>query len=37
MSSVVVPGIDFEAMAHEVFDRHRMAGLKFVSTGQAIG
>ena len=37
MSSVVVPGIDFEAMANKVFDRHRMAGLKFVSTGQAIG
>ena len=37
MSSVVVPGIDFEAMADEVFQRHRDAGLTFTRTSEAIG
>lgn len=37
MSSVVVPGINFDAMADEAFGRHRAAGLTFTNTSEAIG
>ncbi len=37
MSSVVVPGIDFDAMADAVFQQHRDNGLTFTRTSQAIG
>ncbi|MCY4017836.1 MAG: cysteine hydrolase family protein [Chloroflexi bacterium] len=37
MSSVRVPGIDFEAMTNAAFAAHRRRGLTFVSTGEGIG
>ena len=37
MSSVVVPGIDFDAMADAAFQRHRENGLTFTHTTEAIG
>ncbi len=37
MSSVVLPGADFDAMAEEAYDRHRAAGLTFTNTTEAIG
>lgn len=37
MSSVVVPGIDFDVMADAVFQRHRDKGLTFTRTSEAIG
>ena len=37
MSSVVVPGIDFDAMADAVFQQHRGKGLTFTTTSEAIG
>ncbi len=37
MSSVHVPGIDFEAMTNEVFEQHKTGGLTLVTTGEGIG
>ena len=37
MSSVAVPGIDFDAMADAVFQQHRDNGLTFTRTTEAIG
>lgn len=37
MSSVQVPGIDFEALADEAYQRHRANGLTFTQTTEAIG
>jgi len=37
MSSVTVPGIDFDALANRVYDRHRERGLKFVTTQDPLG
>lgn len=37
MSSVVVPGIDFDALADEAFRRHRANGLTFTLTTDEIG
>ena len=37
MSSVVVPGVDFDAMADAVFQGHRANGLTFTRTSEAIG
>ena len=37
MSSVVVPGINFDAMADAAFQRHRDNGLTFTRTTEAIG
>ncbi len=37
MSSVVVPGIDFEAMADAAYQLHRDQGLTFTRTTEAIG
>lgn len=37
MSSVVVTGIDFDAMADAIFQRHRDAGLTFTKTSEEIG
>ena len=37
MSSVVVPGIDFDRLANEAYQRHREDGLTFTSTAEAIG
>ena len=37
MSSVVVPGMDFDAMADAVFQQHRDNGLTFTRTTEAIG
>lgn len=37
MSSVVVPGIDFDAMADAAFQRHRNNGLTFTQTTEPIG
>ncbi len=37
MSSVTVPGIDFDALANRVYDQHRERGLKFVTTQEPLG
>ena len=37
MSSVVVPGIDFDRLAEAAYQRHRDNGLTFTSTAEAIG
>lgn len=37
MSSVQVPGIDFDALANEEYQRHRANGLTFTRTTEAIG
>ena len=37
MSSVVVPGIDFDRLANEAYQRHREDGLTFTSTVETIG
>ena len=37
MSSVVLPGIDFDALANEAFRHHRENGLTFTRTTEAIG
>ncbi|MCY4537650.1 MAG: cysteine hydrolase family protein [Chloroflexi bacterium] len=37
MSSVLVPGIDFEAMTNAVFEEHRARGLRFATTDEVIG
>lgn len=37
MSSVRVPGIDFEAMSNAIFEQHKARGLTLVSTGNGIG
>jgi nicotinamidase-related amidase len=37
MSSVVVPGLDFDALADEAYQRHRDNGLTFTNTTEAIG
>ena len=37
MSSVVVPGIDFDAIANAAYKRHRDNGLTFTCTTEAIG
>jgi len=37
MSSVLVPGIDFEAMTNAVLEEHKTRGLSLVTTGEGIG
>ena len=37
MSSVIVPGLDFDSMADAVYQRHRDNGLTFTKTTEAIG
>ena len=37
MSSVVLPGIDFDALANGAYQQHRENGLTFTRTTEAIG